>query len=433
MALWPSLPAELRLEIFELLAQDRLAHFHFGSYAVVSHEWLAFFEPKNFRRLSLRLPCLDDLDRMVNIRQREFVEHIRLDIGVERYNCQSCGTGKSESCAAINSDVARRAILKLFSILSTWEPNRGGRGLKLEISAYSPKDSQLLGPKHGWLDGHDISTSWSLETTLPEVQAVTKFVIHPHCRRHFCASYLGLLLDKLPRLECLVYEPWYPLLYDSGYKTLIEAHLPKGLRALTVFELDPDHLVFEYPDPGHLKFLRRLMAGRAPVQDATALGAAFACRSLELEHLDVTFNVDAEQFFDAREPLWTWDNLRSLVLTSQLLTPMAEPLEINGMLENAAAAALCMPKLETMYVWNGAKREACAFVYYQTYETGHPTIIWRGTWNHGFVPRVIQAWEGVASKRNRSKLRLQTQYLDPDDVDSRAMSMLDLPCGVVRW
>jgi hypothetical protein len=41
-----------------------------------------------------------------------------------------------------------------------------------------------------------------------KVHAVTRFVLRRQCRRRFAPRTPGLLLDKLPRLECIVYEPW---------------------------------------------------------------------------------------------------------------------------------------------------------------------------------------------------------------------------------
>jgi hypothetical protein len=61
-----------------------------------------------------------------------------------------------------------------------------------------------------------------LQEKLPKVHVVTSFVIRRQCRRRFAPSTLWLLLEKLPRLECVVYEPWrlwYGVeqeMYDEG-------------------------------------------------------------------------------------------------------------------------------------------------------------------------------------------------------------------------
>jgi hypothetical protein len=54
---------------------------------------------------------------------------------------------------------------------------------------------------------------------------------------------------------------------------------------------------------------------------------------------------------------------------------------------DAGAAALYMPRLHTMVLWNCGKGEACVFMYHK--EEGKPLIIWRGTWDIKLEPREI--------------------------------------------
>jgi hypothetical protein len=51
------------------------------------------------------------------------------------------------------------------------------------------------------------------------------------------------------------------------------------------------------------------------------------------------------------------------VLTSKLLTPDENSIEIGAMLQAAAATAIKMPQLETMEIWNGRKGLAALFTY----------------------------------------------------------------------
>lgn len=108
--------------------------------------------------------------------------------------------------------------------------------------------------------------------------------------------------------------------------------------------------------------------------------------------------VDASDFFDARERSWKWTSLTSLALTSRLLAPDESPIEIDNMLQAAAEAAMKMPNLETMEIWNG--REGLAMLFrYQLAGGGRPAMItWRGTWQFALRPPVLQAWEAVALK-----------------------------------
>jgi len=79
-----------------------------------------------------------------------------------------------------------------------------------------------------------------------------------------------------------------------------------------------------------------------------------ALASLKLEHLAASFIGDASHFFEI-EPSWEWPNLISIVLTSKVLTPDENSINIGAMLQAAAVAALKMPQLETMEIWNGRK------------------------------------------------------------------------------
>lgn len=93
------------------------------------------------------------------------------------------------------------------------------------------------------------------------------------------------------------------------------------------------------------------------------IGAAFASRSLDLEQLAVSYLLNAEDFFRACLPTWTFQNLQSLALTSQLLKPTGSRLETDALLFRAGVSALQMPKLRTLVLWNGGRGNAAAFMY----------------------------------------------------------------------
>jgi len=122
--------------------------------------------------------------------------------------------------------------------------------------------------------------------------------------------------------------------------------------------------------------------------------------------------VDASQFFDARELSWKWPNLTWLALTSRLLVPQERPTELDDMLRAAAAAAMKMPNLETMEIWNGEKGLAMLFRY-QRAERGQPAVItWRGTWELTLRPLVIQAWDSVALRHRGQGHVIVKELLD---------------------
>ena len=157
------------------------------------------------------------------------------------------------------------------------------------------------------------------------------------------------------------------------------------------------------------------------------LGATFASRSLDLEQLSM---VDAEDFFQACQPAWSWENLQSLALTSQLLRATGSPREIDILLYEAGAAALRMPSLRTLVLGNGRKGIACAFIYHT--DRYHASITWRGTWETKLSPRVVEVWERVALERRSCPLRVGKEQVCGDIAShGDAIHHLALPCRVV--
>ncbi|OGM47451.1 hypothetical protein ABOM_002608 [Aspergillus bombycis] len=466
MVHWYSLTREIRLMILKLLLRQKHG---LASYATVCKEWQTVIEKRIFRRLKLRASCLDDFERMVR-RQRSLVKHIWLNIELRTYTCRSCQDLESCSWASSNNRIIRQAISKLFSILNSWD--LVGDGLSLELSAQSPSDSEhwfktsyfgvdcedrkgIVGsrahgqkvtatfhdPKHGWVDGRQLAVpdghallrlfeiiDLRFEKDLPEVHAVTKLVLRRQCRRQFVPRTLWLLLDKLPQLKHLVYEPWrvldrtvQKLHYDIDYGTMIEAHLPKGLKRISLFEdFNEDHVTLvEQTTCLQPDYVR---------QAQPAVGAALAYRSLDVEQLYVSYMVDAQHFFQARQPLWTWANLETLVLTSPLLTPATYYKNISNLLEGAAEAALNMPRLQTMALWNGGRRKACGFIFRKG--PNNPSITVRSTWDMKLQHRTIHIWKRVASP---NELRIEKEMLRSDIIKSHgdAICHLGLPHGVI--
>lgn len=112
---------------------------------------------------------------------------------------------------------------------------------------------------------------------------------------------------------------------------------------------------------------------------APAVGQRVALASLKLEHLTASFIVDASHFFKI-ELSWEWPLLSSLVLTSNLLTPDENPIEIGAMLQAAAAAAL--KRCHNWKPWRFGTGERA---------WQQATIIWRGTWTLAMDPSTIEA------------------------------------------
>jgi hypothetical protein len=143
---------------------------------------------------------------------------------------------------------------------------------------------------------------------------------------------------------------------------------------------------------------------------------------------------DAGHFFAALQDSWTWDKLTSLALTSRVLSDDADPLDINNMLRDAAAATLKMPRLDTMELWNGRRGVAMLFRY-QRAQSGQPAIITvRGTSRIALGITVTQAWDMVAHCHSHGKVVVQTSWIDPDGIRCHgdAIRQLGLSTEVAR-
>lgn len=124
--------------------------------------------------------------------------------------------------------------------------------------------------------------------------------------------------------------------------------------------------------------------------------------SMKLEKLSLAYLVDAWGSF--RSCSWSskWPRLESLALTSQILSQTKSHQTmtlIESLLLAAARAALVMPKLKTMVLWNGQVKNACAFIYRVGTDPGPmASITWRGTWEMELGDELVEQWEEVAVK-----------------------------------
>ncbi len=145
-------------------------------------------------------------------------------------------------------------------------------------------------------------------------------------------------------------------------------------------------------------------------------GYALAEASLGLEHLAASFVSDASHFFDACQKWKIWPKMETLALTSNVLKPQQQSVQINDLLEMMALAALKMPQLKSMEIWNGRAGFA-GVLQFQIFESDQTAkIIWRGTWNLSLEPRVLKAWQAVPSERVYCKLQVVTEILDANVV-----------------
>lgn len=237
--------------------------------------------------------------------------------------------------------------------------------------------------------------------------ATTSPTRHPTSCWHFSVN----------RLLTLIFGTGYRFAFDYSYH-------PANLERVVLFEnYEPRHVTRYTP-------VVRMVN--------PALSMAVAGASRRLKHLSAAFAVDASDFFlsAARKPSWEWPNLATLALTSRLLVPSSDPEAINRMLVSAAAAAMRMPALETVEIWNGGVGSAGLFRFRSALRGRTAGVSWRGTWRLDLGEGVLQAWEAVADRERRAGLSVVTEeeLLDASKIrfHGDAIYYLGLEAQVIR-
>ncbi|KAH6996280.1 hypothetical protein BKA56DRAFT_627863 [Ilyonectria sp. MPI-CAGE-AT-0026] len=408
---WALLPPEIRLQILEVVLRQGGR----GSCAAVCSEWKAFIEPQNFYRLELQVPCLEQLGHMTT-RTAGLVRQIRLNIELPRYSCRSCQWPESRSRKSQHSSIFRAAIQKLFTVLSAWKPTDR---FVLEFNTFSPSDSEhwfknyCIGlnaqtdgeseqqrqqkeaparchdPKHGWIHGRQVESPsadtmsrlfapicLSLPESIPEVHAVTRLVIRRECRRQIIPPVLRLLLQKLPRLQTMVYEPWracrrtWKIACDREFASVIQDALPSHVEMLSIFEDPNSELVAAiHRDPLFQQVIDDNMTAGAELVRALVL------RSCDLKHLSISFMVDARQFLDSLQE--------------------SQSRRIASFLSDASSFPQEMTQLERLILWNSKRGEACAVIYQRDRSSQQASLTRRGTWHFELNYEVVESWKKV--------------------------------------
>ncbi|KAL7926411.1 hypothetical protein ACQKWADRAFT_328219 [Trichoderma austrokoningii] len=465
---WVSLPAEIRLQILESIAHEK--PYGWSSLASICKEWQYVFEKENYKKLKVRSSRLGQFESMVPLYKRHFIRHIWFDIELPRYKTRCC----SRRCSSVKNmgRTVTKAIRKIYSILSTWKADNG---LTLELNVVSPTDREHWfsnwhfstdfvedgddeksatyhdayqnhdDPDHGWVHGTQLEAPSPQAVSqllypvqleefdsepLPVVKAVTQLVIRRQLRRRILSFSLAELLSKLPCLESIVYEPWIStdswMVFDDEYLSQVIQHqLPPSVQRLVMFR----ESTTSYDES-------LVVAGQANrTGHRDSYDTAFALKSLELHHLAASFIIDAEHMFQLCQPTWTWLNLETLSLTSQLLQKNDDENrggDLEGLICRAAQLVRQMPKLKTLVLWNGEQNNACAFIY-SVERNGYPFITWRGTWDLEMSQRIIEAWREVASRFPTDRLGVRREHIG-ETIGSHADAIyyLRLPLQVVE-
>ena len=313
---------------------------------------------------------------------------------------------------------------------------------------------------HGWINNkqvslpparsvrrlfEDIEMDTEFWQEVPVVPAVRGLLLRRQTRRRWCPKSLETLLSRLPRLQEIYFEPWREWSHsdqqytDESNQSLFESFASNHnrLKRIVLFEDFSDVYAAAYDRVGLAVYEGVGMSLEAgPIREADpAVSKALAGSSLGLEHLSASFIVDAKYFFQARQRSWIWTELVSIVLTSTLLAPRESRRAINNMLRTAAAAAMKMPKLKAMELWNGGRALASVFRYQRSDDYRSAMIMWRGNWILPLEPLVNQSWEAVARSHAGCNFQTFVDVLDAQHVirsHGDAIQFLELSDDVVH-
>lgn len=230
------------------------------------------------------------------------------------------------------------------------------------------------------------------ELALPKAPVVTDFLVRLRSFRNFDPQALAQILEGLPCVRDVHLERWrlgdgrLDWRWDKRVTRLLAHHLPASAKDLTLFD--------EFDTAFHQQPSKALDAQPVP-----HLSRAVIAASRRLENVAVSFLVDAKDFF---QPFWPgtlppkpkvgWNRLQSLALTSSVLTSGSDA-AVNELLQAAARAAMRMPKLQVLELWDRRGEEAAVFRY-KTMDR-RSVISWRGTWKVEIHGATLKAWKAV--------------------------------------
>ncbi|KAI1121814.1 hypothetical protein F5Y10DRAFT_255466 [Nemania abortiva] len=304
---------------------------------------------------------------------------------------------------------------------------------------------------------------------LPSAKVVRGLLIRRQSVRQFSLSTLLEIVRRLPEIEIISLESWQPMfiqIIDAG-GMLDRFSGPTSLKTLSIF-----------------RGYNPVVSLRAPY--SIDLGQALADGTNLVEHLSIAFLIDSNQFFhDFRPknpdtigsdifrsamqrnlmsqlsplrrrrlmekkrkalprsfdyllldefkaehgsiPIYqpSWPCLKSLALTSHTLNPTASGDELNAIFISAATAAMEMPQLQTMEIWNATRSSLCIFRYRRTGSNGRPMITLISSWGLILGPQVVSSWNDVTRKYFDEEVRVEEQTAAGEVIDTYA-TVIDL-------
>ncbi|KAJ4393026.1 hypothetical protein N0V93_002232 [Gnomoniopsis smithogilvyi] len=375
---WANLPPSVQVHILQDLAHSYhlpSSHNRTGraAHAAVCPEWRDFFENINFDKLVLHQDDLKELRSIMKRRQnnqskngqvadRVFtspmprIRHIWLRVELDAYDCRKCQSREDDQESK-----------------SSLHPNDLGKLL----------NDSLVGLHHiryeGWRSSRPKTWHWP-----------------PAWREQEDLNYGPIIApNNLPTAVGNQRRR-----NDTDRQGILGRDLPPSLESLHLFE-DFDHTIhgprsLEEPRPSHILVLK-----------------ALAISVPSLRHLSVSFLSDANECLNMSATIFP--NLESVALTSQHHLGPTSP-GLNDLLYKAATAAMRMPHLQIMEIWNCGKGCAAIFRYESTgtSTTTASMLTWRCSWrgmNSLVGSSVIEKWREVAHANVDRRLTFEVDPL----------------------
>lgn len=223
---WERLPFELHRKILQIMTYDELNSKLLAEYAVVCKSWQIQVEEISFQELAIKHADVAELESIVVGPRRTHLKHLWLNIELDKYPHRLRLVPENEEEQEANNFKFTTALFDLFQVLERWDTpafwrERLGRGLSLEVSAYSPSDKKnLFGAAGLDFDGNSRYFDSLLDFYLlalnepqgihglPMVNVVTAVHILRRNYRNVSAMAITPILRSLPRLEEVRLEPW---------------------------------------------------------------------------------------------------------------------------------------------------------------------------------------------------------------------------------
>ncbi|KXH42989.1 hypothetical protein CSIM01_01743 [Colletotrichum simmondsii] len=440
---WNVFPQEVRLMILEAIFKMQSKHTpqKKSFLASVSAEWQIFFEKRNFKSLYLpRLHHITMLEEVVGPRRQMYVSEIYLHVFLAPYTSGELCEEDDEEILH-NNEIFDEHLKSLLRTLSKWQTSYGNEkhsGIHLHFSAESSDDCDNpfrtgytlpglyddLEPAEIWgatkrimgnlLDVKNATTASSLASPAePEFPAVLRvpivkqFSVRDELYRSLSAGAIRFLLLSLESLETIEYTSWRGIdkkdrsQRNRANVALLES-LPPTTKSVNLEEARHDKFHGPFDEPG-------------PSRDIARVAVLACSRLVSFSSLSV---LDAAHFFDEviqlsmppmMECLDRWSSLEAVALTSWSLNPKIDG-SYEGLLQQAAAAAMCLPKLKVMELWQDWKDAATLFRYEVS---GHTVEVSHGaSWDLKLHQDVWNEWEEVAKHHGNLFFDIRLRVLD---------------------